>query len=421
MKRQKLAVCVLSAALMIGAATLTSYAAEGWQQSGNSWIYVDNNGNKVTNTWKKGADNLWRYLDSQGNIASNCWVDDEYFVESTGIMATDKWLKLPKRNPAWNETSATTVWYYFSTSGKMVSDGWSKIGGKYYYFDGDGAMQTGWVDDDTYYTNAEGVMQIGWAYLEDPDDTKKDDDEVKPGDDDEDHHWYYFQSSGKKYVPSLGGAKYKQYKIDGTYYCFDENGAMQTGWVDMGNSSGFANYRYYQSNGQVQTGWLSTTPPEDDDYNLDLGSDVQWYYFSSNGEPKVGPKISDASTSNLVRINADVRADAGEGAVILALLLVLREGGQERPVGDVIDAVADIPEDVGDGEENDVGRAGADIAEEDQVEDHGHDAADKDRGLELAPLRVDVVDDEAGDGVVQRVGDTQDGEHKTYRCEHMNG
>lgn len=77
-----------------------------------------------------------------GNIASNCWVDDEYFVESTGIMATDKWLKLPKRNPAWNETSATTVWYYFSTSGKMVSDGWSKIGGKYYYFDGDGAMQT---------------------------------------------------------------------------------------------------------------------------------------------------------------------------------------------------------------------------------------------------------------------------------------
>ena len=264
MKRQKLAVCVLSAALMIGAATLTSYAAEGWQQSGNSWIYVDNNGNKVTNTWKKGADNLWRYLDSQGNIASNCWVDDEYFVESTGIMATDKWLKLPKRNPAWNETSATTVWYYFSTSGKMVSDGWSKIGGKYYYFDGDGAMQTGWVDDDTYYTNADGVMQIGWAYLEDPDDAKKDDDEVKPGDDDEDHHWYYFQSSGKKYVPSLGGAKYKQYKIDGTYYCFDENGAMQTGWVDMGNSSGFANYRYYQSNGQVQTGWLSTTPPEDD-------------------------------------------------------------------------------------------------------------------------------------------------------------
>jgi glucan-binding YG repeat protein len=161
MKKQKLAVCVLSAALMIGAATLTSYAAEGWQQSGNSWIYVDNNGNKVTNTWKKGADNLWRYLDSQGNIASNCWVDDEYFVESTGIMATDKWLKLPKRNPAWNETSATTVWYYFSTSGKMVSDGWSKIGGKYYYFDGDGAMQTGWVDDDTYYTNADGVRSAG--------------------------------------------------------------------------------------------------------------------------------------------------------------------------------------------------------------------------------------------------------------------
>ena len=118
-------------------------------------------------------------------------------------------------------------------------------------------------------------------------------------------------------------------------------------------------------------------------------------------------------------VHADVRADAGEGAVILALLLVLREGGQERPVGDVVDAVADIPEDVGHGEEDDVGRAGADVAEEDQVEDHGHDAADEDRGFELAPLRVDVVDDEAGDGVVQRVGNTQDGEHKTDRREHM--
>ncbi len=302
MRRKKLAVCVLSAALMIGAAAITSYAAEGWQQSGSSWIYVDSNGNKVTNTWKKGADNLWRYLDSQGNIASNCWVDDEYFVESTGIMASDKWLKLPKRNLSWNESSSDTVWYYFTSSGKMISDGWSKINGKYYYFDSDGVMQTGWVDDDTYYTNADGSMQIGWAYLEDPDDD--DDDDVTPGDD-EDHHWYYFQSSGKKYVPSTGSGDYKQYKIDGTYYCFDSKGAMQTGWVNMGTSSsaGFENYRYYQSNGKVQTGWLSVTPPEDDDYNLDLGSDVQWYYFSSSGEPKVGPKSSDASTNDLVRIN----------------------------------------------------------------------------------------------------------------------
>ena len=45
-------------------------------------------------------------------------------------------------------------------------------------------------------------------------------------------------------MPSLGGAKYKQYKIDGTYYCLDETGAMQTGWVGMGNSSGIAHYRY---------------------------------------------------------------------------------------------------------------------------------------------------------------------------------
>ena len=63
-------------------------------------------------------------------------------------------------------------------------------------------------------------------------------------------------------------------------------------------------------------------------------------------------------------VHADVRADACERTVILALLLILRQGGQERPIGNVVDAVADIPEDIRDRKENDIGRAGADIAEQ---------------------------------------------------------
>ena len=86
----------------------------------------------------------------------------------------------------------------------------------------------------------------------------------------------------------LGGAKYKQYKIDGTYYCFDENGRCRPAGSIWEIPLDLQNYRYYRRQRSVQTGWLSTTPPEEDDYNTDLGSDVQWYYFSSKRRAEGG-------------------------------------------------------------------------------------------------------------------------------------
>ena len=147
MRKRGITVFTLSMMLALGTATLTAYAA-GWQQSGTDWVYYDSNNYKVTNEWKKGADGLWRYLNSQGVMAVNSWADDEYYVDNNGIMVTNKWLKLQKKNPGWDEEN-TMVWYYFSNSGKIITDGWSKIDNKYYYFDSDGVMQTGWVDDDT--------------------------------------------------------------------------------------------------------------------------------------------------------------------------------------------------------------------------------------------------------------------------------
>ena len=77
------------------------------------------------------------------------------------------------------------------------------------------------------------------------------------------------------------------------------------GWVNMGDKAdgSFENYRFFQENGKVQTGWYSSTPPEDNDLDMDLGNEVEWYYFSSSGIPKVGPPAEEASTSDLVRIN----------------------------------------------------------------------------------------------------------------------
>ena len=61
---------ILTAAMMLslGLFTMSAYA-EGWSLSNNTWIYLDNNGNRVTNEWRKGADNLWRYLNGSGEMS----------------------------------------------------------------------------------------------------------------------------------------------------------------------------------------------------------------------------------------------------------------------------------------------------------------------------------------------------------------
>ncbi|MEG0812539.1 MAG: cell wall-binding protein [Clostridium sp.] len=302
MRKKKSTLCILSIMLTLGAASLTAYAAEGWKQSGNNWVYYDSNGSQISSEWRKGADSLWRYLDTQGLMTVNSWVDDQYYVDSNGIMLIDKWQKLPRKTTGW-DTDNSTVWYYFGPSGKIATDGWAKVAGKYYYFDSDGAMQTGWVEDNTYYMGEDGAMRVGWMYLTDPDDEDDFDDTVTPFEDTTNKHWYYFQSSGKKYVPDISSGNYKLYKIDGTYYCFGEKGRMQTGWVNMGDKTdgSFENYRFFNENGKVQTGWYSIKPPED--LEGDFNDDVQWYYFSTSGIPKVGPSISEASTSDLVKIN----------------------------------------------------------------------------------------------------------------------
>ena len=122
-------------------ATMSAWAAEGWAQSGNTWSYYDSNGYKVTNVWKKGADNLWRYLNGNGEMAVNTWVDNTYYMDSNGILVTDKWMKFQESG------SSEYKWYYFGSSGKAIMDNWSKINNKWYYFDSNGEMQTGWVLD----------------------------------------------------------------------------------------------------------------------------------------------------------------------------------------------------------------------------------------------------------------------------------
>ncbi|MCI8516897.1 MAG: cell wall-binding protein [Hungatella sp.] len=295
MKRKRLLMLGISAALTLGTG-ITAWAA-GWATENGKWVYYDNSGYRVTNDWKKGADDQWRYLNNNGEMAMDSWAEDSYYVDANGIMVSGKWLKLRSN---YNGETEDEHWYYFMENGKAAMDTWKKINNKWYHFDSEGAMETGWIDDHMYYADENGAL-VGWHKLYPPEGEEEDRDDFF---DDDGKVWYYFNSSGKKFVPDLSdGAEYGEKRIDGTYYCFNGNGVMQTGWVYMGTSVAetgtIEDYRFYDKGGKAVTGWYSAEPPSS------LGgyeNDVEWFYFSKSGVPKFGPASGTATTKDFLRI-----------------------------------------------------------------------------------------------------------------------
>ncbi len=300
MKKTGLAVFALAAVMSLGAVGVTAFAATGWAQEGNNWVYYNNNGSKVTNAWRQAQDGTWRYLESSGAMAADKWVDnDDYYVDSSGIMITNKWLQVANSRKA-----SGYDWYYFGTNGKCLKEKWAQIDGQYRYFGDTGAMETGWVLDNMYYCDDSGVMVTGWKKLTPPEEYQDEDTHTGPFETVSDgQYWYYFGTNGKKVVPNENGTNVKQKKINGTYYCLREDGAVQTGWVCVtgDESDSIEDYRLVDTDGKVRTGWYSAEPPEYLASHYD--HDVEWFYFNSKGVPEVGPAKGSAKTSDLKRIN----------------------------------------------------------------------------------------------------------------------
>ncbi len=265
--------------------------AEGWSKSGSDWIYLDKNNYKLSNEWKKGADDKWRYLSDNGVMATNSWVDDDkYYVDEQGLIV-EGWKKLKDRNGEY--------WAYFQSGGKAVKGNWKIINDKYYYFDDEGKMLTGWILDNDYYINSDGTMVTGWCKLMPPDSEEV---RVTPNSSSLEK-WFYFTNIGKKFKPVLSkGAKYGEKKIDGVRYAFDENGELVTGWIQITGKSNpsIKDFKYMNEDGTVRTGWYSIQPPDEllGNYN----NLVEWFYFSSTGEPYAS-KTDNLNVSDLVKID----------------------------------------------------------------------------------------------------------------------
>ncbi len=327
MKKKGLAMLVLTAAMSLGTAGITALAA-GWAQEGSNWVYYDNNGSRAANVWRQAQDGTWRYLESSGAMAVNKWVDnDDYYVDASGIMVTNKWLQVAN-----SYKTSGYDWYYFGSNGKCIKDKWQQIDGKYYHFGDTGIMETGWILDNMYYCDNVGVMVTGWQKLTPPEEYQDDEDNHNSPMDavSDGMYWYYFGSNGKKTVPNENGTNVKQKKINGTYYCLREDGAVQTGWVCVtgDDSENIEEYRYVDADGKVRTGWYSIQPPEYLQGHYD--HDVEWFYFNSKGVPEVGPAEGTAKASDLKRINGYTHLFNEYGTPVYGLQKVYTNSSEEE-------------------------------------------------------------------------------------------
>ena len=283
MRKQTKLVAVLSAASLLAiGASMTSFA-KGWTEENGEWVYLDRDGERVSQEWKKSGSNYY-WLDENGVMATSQIVDDDdntYYVNEYGVRAKNQWISVENEDDAdVNGEEVDTLWYYFGDNGKAYkadTDNLKKktcpdaTGSRTYFFDSEGHMVSGWVDyeNDTYYcgTENEGWAYTGWQYLEPDDDLNSSDYD--------DQEWFNFKSSGK-------ARKNATWYSKGRYYTFDDNGVMTSDWYDLAvasNTNGVATgtnggeNAYTSEDGSKGTGWVYTENAAE--------TDSYWYYLVS--------------------------------------------------------------------------------------------------------------------------------------------
>ena len=125
MRKQTKLVAVLSAAALLAiGASMTSFAKAGWALDGDEWVWLDGNGDRVTNEWKKSADGNYYWLDEDGLIAENQIIEDDdeiYYVNEYGVRVRGAWQSVPNEDDLEvNGITPDELWYYFGANGRAT-------------------------------------------------------------------------------------------------------------------------------------------------------------------------------------------------------------------------------------------------------------------------------------------------------------
>ncbi|MBQ7534647.1 MAG: hypothetical protein IJT43_03410 [Stomatobaculum sp.] len=268
MRRQVMTGLAAAAAMML-LCSVPVFAA-GWTKEGTRWKWYNVKGEAATNTWKTWEDGKERWLDDTGFMVTDSWVKQNgnyYFVDDDGVRLTNTWAELNPPDQVKGTADQGVFNYYFGNTGKMADDRFISKDGEQVYVGADGKMQYGWLKDNVYFADENGILVTGWQELEGPDSKT---------------HQYYFGTNGKK-TRAGDGYMYRTREIGETEYCFDENGILQTGWVDIavtkdGNAEEH-DWRYYDEDGAAASGRVIFAAKD--------GSQTS-YYFRKNGSGITG-------------------------------------------------------------------------------------------------------------------------------------
>ncbi|EHI61318.1 hypothetical protein [Hungatella hathewayi] len=314
MRKQTKLVAVLSAAALLAiGASMTSFAAQGWTEEDGTWVYLDKDGYKVTDSWKKSG-NFWYYLDEDGYMATSKLIENgdsnnnTYYVDETGRMVANDWVELENEDyyDGADDDEPETVWYYFQNSGKAYKTSgktsFKTINGKKYAFDENGHMLWGWVGETSdrcsgdigyqtgvYYCGAanDGARVSGdWRYLYIGTENRRDDSE-------DDTFWFYFDTNGKKvytdedYIDDRTPSDdvFKTKKINGKTYAFDTEGKMINKWSvsTVATASDIDGYFSTSDDGARKKGWFQAVPSASINPTANSDDEAKWFYANNDG------------------------------------------------------------------------------------------------------------------------------------------
>lgn len=225
-----------------------------YKENGKVYFYE----NDVAITGIVNDNGTFYYVNADGNVKIG-WVNDQnhwYFVNNDAT-CKQGWYKYYGK------------WYYLDANDETypssaITNQAKEINGIKYHFDENGAIKTGWINDDDhwYFYDGNASLVSGWYKYY--------------------GKWYYLDANDEAYPYAAITNQVRE--INGVKYTFDENGAIKTGWMLDGND-----WYYYDQNGNKCTGWVYV---KNQWYLLNDAGVMQtgwqrvsgkWYYLNSSG------------------------------------------------------------------------------------------------------------------------------------------
>ncbi|MBQ9592867.1 MAG: hypothetical protein IJR36_03195 [Lachnospiraceae bacterium] len=247
-----------------------SAASAHWEEKYGDWYYIDEKGNYTTG-WLE-LSGKWYYFDKNGVMVTgeqkigSSW----YRFADSGKMITGWYKDYIYEYDDNDNLEKIEVWYYYQASGKRAS-GWQQLSGKWYYF-----ITESEADYYDGFSEYDGVMWTGWWEIGDK--------------------WYYFLDNGAMATGWVEVGYDDEYGGYTSWGYLDSNGAGHNGWLEykgkwyyvesgevIQNRKWKINGKTYgfDKNGAMLTGWVWM------DSNL-YDYDYAWHYFKSNGVMTTG-------------------------------------------------------------------------------------------------------------------------------------